>query len=82
MTLLDSFSEVSSKIYLNGKFRESKSTSTIDVIDPATENRLGEIPETTQVEMEEVIASANKAQKNMEFQVCIGPQSCSAPSRK
>ena len=63
MSLIDNFSEVSSKIYINGSFSESKSTNSIDVIDPATEDRLGQIPETTQVEMEDVIASANKAQK-------------------
>ena len=36
MSLIDNFSEVSSKIYINGSFSESKSTNSIDVIDPAT----------------------------------------------
>ena len=45
MSLIDNFSEVSSKIYINGSFSESKSTNSIDVIDPATEDRLGQIPE-------------------------------------
>jgi betaine-aldehyde dehydrogenase len=63
MSVLENFSEISSKIYVNGKYSKSTSTNSIEVIDPATENRLGEIPETTESEMKEVISAANKAQK-------------------
>ena len=43
MSVLDRFSEISSKIYMDGKFYKSQSTESIDVIDPATENKIGEI---------------------------------------
>ena len=63
MSVLDRFSEISSKIYMDGKFYKSQSTESIDVIDPATENKIGEIPETSQSEIDEVVFIANKAQK-------------------
>tara|TARA_B100000929_G_scaffold252415_1_gene212814 strand:- start:173 stop:1687 length:1515 start_codon:yes stop_codon:yes gene_type:complete len=63
MTVLERFNEMSSKIFVGGQFRPSASTTVIDVIDPATEDRLGEIPETTEAEMEEIISVANNAQK-------------------
>ena len=40
MSVLDRFSEISSKIYMGGKFYKSQSTESIDVIDPATENKV------------------------------------------
>ena len=52
MSVLDRFSEISSKIYMDGKFYKSQSTESIDVIDPATENKIGEIPETSQSEID------------------------------
>ncbi len=63
MSVLDRFSEISSKIYMDGKFYKSQSTESIDVIDPATENKIGEIPETSKSEIDEVVSIANKAQK-------------------
>ena len=63
MSVLDRFNEISSKIYMDGKFYKSQSTESIDVIDPATENKIGEIPETSQSEIDEVVSIANKAQK-------------------
>ena len=63
MTVLERFNEMSSKIFVDGQLRPSASTTVIDVIDPATEDRLGEIPETTKAEMEEIISVANNAQK-------------------
>lgn len=63
MTVLERFSDLSSKIYVGGQYRASASTTGIDVIDPATEAKLGEIPETTEAEMDDAIAAANKAQK-------------------
>jgi acyl-CoA reductase-like NAD-dependent aldehyde dehydrogenase len=63
MTVLEKFSELSSKIYVDGTYRASAATTGISVIDPATENTLGEIPETTPAEMDEAVAKANAAQK-------------------
>lgn len=63
MTVLEKFSDLSSKIYLGGKLRKSDSDTGIDVIDPATENKLGEIAETPAAEIDEAVMIANKAQK-------------------
>ena len=63
MNVLEQISELNSKIYIGGEYRKSNATSSIDVIDPATEQKLGEIPETTEAEMDEAIARANQAQK-------------------
>jgi len=63
MTVLERFSDLSSKIYVGGQYRSSSATTGIDVIDPATEDKIGVIPETTEAEMDEAIAAANKAQK-------------------
>ncbi|MEM7169958.1 MAG: aldehyde dehydrogenase family protein [Pseudomonadota bacterium] len=63
MTVLQQFSDLSSKIFIAGQYRTSGATTGIDVIDPATEDRLGEIPETTEAEMDEAIAAASSAQK-------------------
>jgi hypothetical protein len=38
MNILNNFKEISSSIYSNGKFIESKSTDSIEVVDPATED--------------------------------------------
>ena len=63
MTVLKRFSDLSAKIYVGGEYRQSDSPTSIDVIDPATEDRLGVIPETTEAEMDEAIARANQAQR-------------------
>jgi len=66
MTVLERFSELSSNIYVGGGFRTSKSSTGIDVIDPATETKIGEIAETTEAELDEVVERANAAQKKWE----------------
>lgn len=60
--VLKAFSEISGRIYVDGAFTKSASTSTIDVIDPATEAVLGSIPDTTADEIDQVVRIANAAQ--------------------
>lgn len=61
--VLKQFTDISGKIFLSGRFSASAATRGINVIDPATENILASIPETTAAEIDEAIAEANVAQK-------------------
>jgi acyl-CoA reductase-like NAD-dependent aldehyde dehydrogenase len=62
--VLEHLKRVSGAIYHNGEIVVSAGTSGLDVIDPATENRIGSLAETTDAERDEVIASANAAQRH------------------
>jgi acyl-CoA reductase-like NAD-dependent aldehyde dehydrogenase len=63
MTVLDDFSRLNGNIFLGGQYRRSAATATLDVINPATEEKLGEIPKTTSEEIDEAIAIGHAAQK-------------------
>jgi len=63
MTILDDFNRLNSNIFLGGQSRRSTATEALDVIDPATEAKLGEIAETTTAEIDEAIATGHAAQK-------------------
>jgi betaine-aldehyde dehydrogenase len=54
---------LSGKLYIGGRYVESRAADSIDVIDPATEIKIGEIAETAQAEIDEAVARANVAQK-------------------
>lgn len=54
---------VSGQIYVGGAFVRSSASAAIDVIDPATEAVIGEIPETPRAEIDAAVAAANAAQK-------------------
>jgi len=47
--------------FINGKFVESASTKTIDVTNPATNEVISRVPESTQHEMEEAVGVAHDA---------------------
>ena len=47
MTVLEDFRRLTGNIFLGGKNRKSLAAEALDVIDPATENKLGEVAETT-----------------------------------
>lgn len=49
------------KLFIDGEFRESKTTNFIELYDPATNNLVTNVPQTTQSEMEEAVQSAKKA---------------------
>lgn len=61
--VLKKFTQLSNSLYVNGNYTSSTSTSSIDVIDPATENKLGEIAETTPNEIENSLDLSKQAQK-------------------
>lgn len=54
---------LSAHIYVDGGFLKSAATSVIDVVDPATEAVIGQIPEATPDEIDSAVAQANGVQK-------------------
>lgn len=63
MNALTEFSRLSGSIFVDGAARSSTTTEHLDIIDPATEDRIAEMPDCTEAEVDEAIAVANKAQK-------------------
>jgi betaine-aldehyde dehydrogenase len=63
MTAMNELKNLSGKLFVDGEFRGSTATDGFDVIDPATEEVIGRIPDTTAAEVDEAIAVANKVQK-------------------
>ncbi|KAJ6505547.1 Methylmalonate-semialdehyde dehydrogenase [Mycena sanguinolenta] len=49
------------KNFIDGEFRESKSEKWIDILDPATQTLLSRVPETTAEEFEAAVEAASKA---------------------
>ena len=63
MGILTEFDGINRTILLDGEFKKSESSEGRDVIDPATENVIAEIAETTEIEVDAAVASAHIAQK-------------------
>ncbi|MBT4890198.1 MAG: aldehyde dehydrogenase family protein, partial [Rhodospirillales bacterium] len=63
MSTMKELERLSGKLFINGEYRASTATDGFDVIDPATEDVIGRIPDTTDAEINEAIAIANKTQK-------------------
>ena len=63
MTALDDFARLSGKLFLDGALVSSKSTSTLDVIEPATEDRIGAIADATDGEVDQAIDLADIARR-------------------
>ena len=63
MAARDDFARLSGKVYFDGAFVASRSAERFDVIDPATEERLGHIANCTDGEVDQVIQSANAARR-------------------
>lgn len=59
----DRFTALSGQIFLDGAHRRSGASDALDVIDPATEAVIGQIPETPAAEIDEAVGRANAAQK-------------------
>lgn len=70
MAALDDFSSLSGKLYVDGGWVASTSTTRLDVIDPATEDRLGSIADATDAEVDQAIEIANRARKAWWTQDC------------
>ena len=63
MAARDDFARLSGKVYVGGAFVASQSTSQLDVIDPATEERVGTIADCTDGEVDHAIDTANAARR-------------------
>ncbi len=63
MTALEEIRRLSGKLAIGGEFRNSAASDYFDVIDPATEDVIGRIPDTTTAEVDEAITVANRTQK-------------------
>jgi acyl-CoA reductase-like NAD-dependent aldehyde dehydrogenase len=55
MSALKEFERLSGKLFLGGEFVTSKSTESFSVIDPATEDRVGVIADTSETEVEQAL---------------------------
>lgn len=58
MTAIDTFARLSGKLFLGGEFVASAAAQRLDVIDPATEDRLAEIADATEAEVEQAMDAA------------------------
>ena len=63
MSVLEDFSNLDAKLYVDGALRASEASDGFDVIDPATESTLSHVADATDAEIEEAVATANLAQK-------------------
>ncbi len=63
MTAIAELKRLSGNCYIDGAFRKSASGAGHDVIDPATEDTIGEIADCAMGEVEQAIAVANRAQR-------------------
>lgn len=63
MTALDDFTRLSGKVYVGGEYVESRASELWDVIDPATEERIGRIADCSDAEVDDAIARATEARR-------------------
>ncbi|HUU24340.1 MAG TPA: aldehyde dehydrogenase family protein, partial [Methyloceanibacter sp.] len=63
MTALEDFASLSGKIYVGGRLESSRATEHLDVIDPATEERIGGIADSIDAEVDHAIQLANAARR-------------------
>jgi acyl-CoA reductase-like NAD-dependent aldehyde dehydrogenase len=63
MTALEDFARLSGKLFVDGAWIPSASSVHLDVVDPATEDRLGHIADATDAEVDHAIEIANAARK-------------------
>lgn len=68
MTAIDELKRLSGTFFDGSQFVKSAATAGFDVIDPATEDMIGQIPDTTEAEVDAVIARANKVQREWNSQ--------------
>lgn len=63
MAALDDFKRLSGKLFVDGAWVSSASSAQLDVVDPATEDRIGHIADATDVEIDQAISIASSARK-------------------
>ena len=63
MSVLQEMKDLCGSVLADGEFRKSSATESVAVINPATEEVIGEIPETPAAEIDEIVDAAHAAQK-------------------
>jgi len=63
MSVLEDFSDLNAKLFVDGALRASEASDGFDVVDPATEATLSHVAHATDAEIDEAVAAANSAQK-------------------
>lgn len=63
MSAENDFARLSGKLFVGGEYVESRATAHLDVIDPATEDRIGMIADATDAEIDNAIDVANAARR-------------------
>ena len=63
MSVLQDMKKLCGSVLADGELRKSAATEAVAVIDPATEEMIGEIPETPSGEIDEIVDAAHAAQK-------------------
>ena len=63
MAALDDFARLSGKLFIDGALLASRSTARLDVIEPATEDRIGEIADATDAEVDQAVEIADRARR-------------------
>jgi acyl-CoA reductase-like NAD-dependent aldehyde dehydrogenase len=63
MSVIEKMKGLSGKVFIDGEFRASTGTDGSSIIDPATENQIGEYAESPSGEIDQAVASAKAAQK-------------------
>ena len=64
MSALEAFRRLSGQLRLAGSLAKAEGGTALPVIDPATEEHIGEIVEASAVEIDAAVAAANAAQKS------------------
>ena len=64
MSALEAFRKLSGHQRISGRIVESGGNAVIDVTDPATEQRLGQIADANPSEIDEAVQTANAAQRS------------------
>jgi len=63
MTVIEEFARLSGSYFINGRYQKSDGGTSYDVVDPATEEVIGQIVDCNESEVTDVIDAANTAQK-------------------
>ena len=63
MAALTEFKRLSGKLFMDGALRASSATTMFDIIEPATEDVIGQVADATDAEVDEAIGIAGRARK-------------------
>jgi betaine-aldehyde dehydrogenase len=63
MAALTEFKRLSGKLFMDGALRASSATAMFDIIEPATEDVIGQIADATDAEVDEAIGIAGRARR-------------------